>query len=80
MSANREYKASFFSKLFSEPSRLRELYNALDDTNYGEDTPFEINTLLKMARVLLALNVPVDTIQKASGMTQKEIEKLREPN
>ena len=45
MSANREYKASFFSKLFSEPSRLRELYNALADTDYGEDTPFEINTL-----------------------------------
>jgi len=45
MEANREYKASLFSKLFSEPSRLRELYNALANTNYGEDTPIEFNTL-----------------------------------
>jgi predicted transposase/invertase (TIGR01784 family) len=40
----------------------------------------EAETQIKMARVLLALNVPVETIQKASGMTQEEIEKLRESN
>jgi len=45
MAVNREYKATLFSKLFNEPTRLRELYNALADTNYGEDTPIEINTL-----------------------------------
>ena len=45
MGANREYKDTVFSKLFSEPSRLRELYNALAGTDYGEDTPVEINTL-----------------------------------
>jgi len=45
MNANREYKATLFSGLFSEPNNLRELYNALADTNYGEETPIEINTL-----------------------------------
>ncbi|MDR2713005.1 MAG: Rpn family recombination-promoting nuclease/putative transposase [Clostridiales bacterium] len=45
MGANREYKDTLFTKLFSENSRLRELYNALADTNYGKDTPIEINTL-----------------------------------
>ena len=45
MAVNREYKATLFSELFSEPTRLRELYNALSDTDYGEDTPVEINTL-----------------------------------
>ena len=37
MSANREYKDTLFTKLFSEPSRVRELYNALADTDYEED-------------------------------------------
>jgi len=45
MEANRKYKATLFSKLFSEPDRLRELYNALADTDYGEETVIEINTL-----------------------------------
>ena len=45
MGTNREYKATLFSELFSEPHRLRELYNALADTDYGEETPVEINTL-----------------------------------
>jgi len=45
MGTNREYKDTLFSRLFSDPSRLRELYNALADTNYGEDTLVEINTL-----------------------------------
>jgi len=45
MEPNREYKATLFSALFSEPNRLRELYNALADTDYGEETPVKINTL-----------------------------------
>ena len=45
MGANREFKDTFFTKLFSEPSRLRELYNALAGTGYGEDTPVVLNTL-----------------------------------
>ena len=45
MEANREYKATLFSELFSDKDRLRELYNALAGTDYGEDTPIEINTL-----------------------------------
>jgi predicted transposase/invertase (TIGR01784 family) len=45
MGAKREYKDTLFSKLFSDPSRLRELYNALAGTDYGEDTAVEINTL-----------------------------------
>ena len=45
MEAKREFKATLFSKLFNQPNRLRELYNALADTDYGEDIPIEINTL-----------------------------------
>ena len=45
MGAKREYKATLFSELFSDKDRLRELYNALANTDYGEDTPIEINTL-----------------------------------
>ena len=45
MEANREFKDTVFSKLFGEPDKLRELYNALAGTNYDEDTPIEINTL-----------------------------------
>ena len=45
MTTNREYKDTFFTKLFSEPKRLRELYNALAGTCYGDDTPIEITTL-----------------------------------
>ena len=45
MGANREFKSSLFSELFSDPVRLRELYNAIANTNYGEDTPVELNTL-----------------------------------
>ena len=40
----------------------------------------EAETKIKMARVLLALNVPVETIQKATGMTQEELDRLRESN
>ena len=45
MEANRKYKATLFSELFSNTNSLRELYNALADTDYGEDTIVEINTL-----------------------------------
>ncbi|MCL2627904.1 MAG: Rpn family recombination-promoting nuclease/putative transposase [Oscillospiraceae bacterium] len=45
MATNREFKSTLFSELFNEPQRLRELYNALADTNYGEETAIEINTL-----------------------------------
>ena len=45
MKANREYKSTLFSKLFSNTDNLRELYNAIADTNYDKDTPIEISTL-----------------------------------
>ena len=46
MPANRKYKDSVFSKYFSEdPKRLVELYNALEGTNYPEDTPVKVNTI-----------------------------------
>ena len=45
MGAKRKYNDTLFSKLFSEPSKLRELYNAIAGTDYGEDTQVEINTL-----------------------------------
>jgi len=45
MKANREYKSTLFSKLFSDKDNLRELYNAIADTDYGKDTPVEFSTL-----------------------------------
>jgi hypothetical protein len=45
MGANREYKDSVFTKLFSEPERLRELYNAIEGSSYGIGAKIEINTL-----------------------------------
>ena len=45
MGGNREYKNSLFTTLFSDPEQLRELYNAIAGTDYGADTPVEVNTL-----------------------------------
>jgi predicted transposase/invertase (TIGR01784 family) len=45
MEANRQYKSSVFTLLFSDPAKLRELYNALAGTNYDESAQIVINTL-----------------------------------
>jgi hypothetical protein len=45
MAANREYKDSLFSWLFSDPDTLRELYGALEGVTLGPDIPVTINTL-----------------------------------
>ena len=45
MEANRNYKDSVFSCFFSDPKRLVEVYNAIEDTNYPLDTNVQINTL-----------------------------------
>ena len=45
MGANREFKNTVFTKLFSEPAALLELYNALSGSSYSTDTAVEINTL-----------------------------------
>lgn len=37
--ANREYKDSVFSMYMSEPKRLIEVYNAIQETDYSLDTP-----------------------------------------
>jgi hypothetical protein len=42
---NRQYKSSVLVTLFSDERRLRELYNAIAGTNFGEDTEIVINTL-----------------------------------
>jgi hypothetical protein len=42
---NRQYKDSVFTLLFNDPSLLRELYNAIEGSSYGEDTAIVINTL-----------------------------------
>ena len=34
---NRQYKSSVFTALFSEKENLLELYNAIENTNYGKD-------------------------------------------
>ncbi|MDR3161547.1 MAG: hypothetical protein LBU28_08045 [Spirochaetaceae bacterium] len=46
MTANREYKDSVFSWLFSNPDTLRELYSALSGKSLPPETPIVINTLL----------------------------------
>ena len=43
--ANREYKDSVFTLLFSDKAKLIELYNAIEGTNYPPDTEIKINTL-----------------------------------
>ena len=43
--AHRNYKDSFFRKLFSEKTKAIELYNALSGTSYDETVPFEFWTL-----------------------------------
>jgi hypothetical protein len=45
MDENREYKASVFSLLFSDPVILRELYSALEGVPLPPDVPITINTL-----------------------------------
>jgi predicted transposase YdaD len=42
---NRKFKDSVFTLLFSEKSNLLELYNAIENTNYGNDTDVRITTL-----------------------------------
>ncbi|MCL2845234.1 MAG: Rpn family recombination-promoting nuclease/putative transposase [Chitinivibrionia bacterium] len=43
--ANREYKSSVFASLFGEKEVLLELYNAINNTNYGKDTDVKMATL-----------------------------------
>ncbi|MDR1318754.1 MAG: Rpn family recombination-promoting nuclease/putative transposase [Treponema sp.] len=45
MGANREFKSTVFSLLFSEPDILRELYGALKGFTLPPDTPVVVNTL-----------------------------------
>ena len=42
---NRQYKDSIFRLLFNDEAKLRELYNDIKGTNYGEDVPITIRTL-----------------------------------
>jgi len=45
MNVNRKFKDSVFTKLFSDPDLLRELYCALEGVSLPPDTPVSINTL-----------------------------------
>jgi len=42
---NRKFKDSVFTLLFGEKNNLLELYNAIENTNYGSDTDIRITTL-----------------------------------
>jgi hypothetical protein len=42
---NRNHKDSVFTDYFNDTKRLIELYNAIEGTDYPEDTQLEINTL-----------------------------------
>lgn len=43
--ANPQYQDSLFRSLFSSPEKAIELYNALENTDYGPDTPVDMTTL-----------------------------------
>ena len=43
--ANKKYKDSVFTRLFSDKKNLIELYNAIENTNYSANTDIQINTL-----------------------------------
>ena len=45
MNTNKKYKDSVFTRYFSDEQKLRLLYNALEGTNYGEETKVNIITL-----------------------------------
>lgn len=45
VSANREYKSTVFSKLFTDKKKLLTLYNALNHSNYTNENELEIVTL-----------------------------------
>jgi predicted transposase YdaD len=45
MGANKQYKDSLFSLLFSEPDTLRELYGAIEGVQLDASVPVTINTL-----------------------------------
>jgi len=45
INTNRKYKSSVFTLLFGEKNNLLELYNAIENTNYGNDTDVWITTL-----------------------------------
>lgn len=45
MNTNKKYKDSVFTRYFSDKQKLRLLYNALEGTNYGEETEINIITL-----------------------------------
>jgi hypothetical protein len=45
MGANRQYKDSVFSLLFSDPDTLRQLYGAIEGVDLPSDVPITINTL-----------------------------------
>jgi hypothetical protein len=65
MNVNRNYKDSLFIDLFSKPETLRELYNAIADTNYGEETLIEVNTL---ENVLVKGKTNDDLLQKSETL------------
>jgi len=45
MGANEKHKDSIFSRLFSDPDTLRELYSAIEGVELPPDTAIDINTL-----------------------------------
>jgi hypothetical protein len=45
VNVNKEYKDSMFSRLFSDPDVLRELYSAIAGVELPPDIPIDINTL-----------------------------------
>ena len=45
MNTNKKYKDTVFTRYFSDEKKLRLLYNALEHTNYGEETEINIITL-----------------------------------
>ncbi|MCL2025696.1 MAG: hypothetical protein FWG92_02695, partial [Leptospirales bacterium] len=45
MKVNRKYKDSLFRSIFNNKPAILELYNAIEGTNYKDESIIEINTL-----------------------------------
>ena len=54
----RNYKDSVFRMLFNEKKNLIELYNALFDADYDEDTPLEFETIEEVLFKTIKNDIP----------------------
>jgi len=72
MNANRKYKDSVFTLLFSEKDTLIELYNAVNGTSYTPETKVEIETLENALYLGLINDIALKIDDKFIVMTEHQ--------